>query len=114
MKPLTLADFKKLTLSKKSWHLSMQFFAKCTNEQVFKSGRPSPQFFRVKKFFEKQSESELDVVFQYLNQIEKKLQSITEMFYNAQTYNQRVISSLNTSQIARKYQRKDVYQWLDE
>ena len=111
---ITFKDFKNLEPSKKAWHLSMLYFGRCTNIQVFKTGRPSPEFFKVLKFFKKQDELQLDVLYQYLNTIDKQLMTLTQMFNNAQQYNQTLLSKVDANKVAQNYERKDVLSWLAE
>ena len=53
---------------KKGAWLTKEFFAK-RGENVFVGGRPSRQYWRVKSFFDGQSEENLDLLHEYLTNV---------------------------------------------
>lgn len=72
---------------KKGAWLTKEFFAK-RGENVFVNGRPLQQYWRVKSFFDKQSEENLDLLHEYLGSITAlpASTSMTELFQLAKRW----------------------------
>lgn len=72
---------------KKGAWLAKEFFSK-RGENVFAGGRPSQQYWRVKKFFDGQSEESLDLIHEYLESVTALSPSIsmTDLFQLAKRW----------------------------
>jgi len=66
LKILSLLDWKKLPESKRLDSITKMYFHFCTNVNIYQNGKISKDYHRVKQFFKKQSETDINTVYNYL------------------------------------------------
>ena len=107
-------DFEKQDLKKKAWTLAMIYFKKCTTSGAFKNNKPTPEFFKVRSFFLQIDENSMLKLFKYINAIEHKEMSLTDVFIAANELNAKQFAKANTNTTVRERLPFDLNGWLDK
>ena len=107
-------DFEKQEPKKKAWTLAMQYFKKCTKNGAFKNNKPTAEFFKVRSFFTQIDENSMLKLHKYMNSLEYKEMSLTDLFIKANELNAVQFAKANTNTILRKRKQFDIHKWLDD
>lgn len=107
-------DFEKQEPKKKAWTLAMQYFKKCTKNGAFKNNKPTSEFFKVRSFFTQIDENSMLKLHKYMNSLEYKEMSLTDLFIKANELNAVQFAKANTNTILRKRKQFDIHKWLDD
>lgn len=107
-------DFEKQEPKKKAWTLAMQYFKKCTKNGAFKNNKPTSEFFKVRSFFMQIDENSMLKLHKYMNSLEYKEMSLTDLFIQANELNAVQFSKANTNTTVRERKQFDIKKWLDD
>lgn len=89
LKLLNPVDWRELDWSKRIHMATILFFTKCSNESIYQKKGLNPAYFKVRKFFEKQEDNEINTLYDYLWSIDgKKVMSMYEVFQAKTRYTQ--------------------------
>lgn len=81
-------EWRKLPWHKRMHQATLLFFRKCSEENIFSKKGLSPAYFRVRKFFEKKENREMNLLYDFLWNIEgKKVMSMVEALEAMRRYN---------------------------
>lgn len=107
-------DFEKQEPKKKAWILAMQYFKKCTQNGAFKNNKPTSEFFKVRSFFTQIDENSMLKLHKYMNSLEYKEMSLTDLFIQANELNAVQFAKANTNTTVRERKQFDIHKWLDD
>ena len=107
-------DFEKQEPKKKAWTLAMQYFKKCTKNGAFKNNKPTSEFFKVRSFFMQIDENSMLKLHKYMNSLEYKEMSLTDLFIKANELNAVQFAKANTNTTVRERKQFDIKKWLDD
>lgn len=84
-------SWRGLPWHKKMHQVTILYFRKCSEENIFSKKGLSPSYFKVRKFFEKKEIREMNLLYDYLWSIEgKKVMSMYEVAESMRRYNQSI------------------------
>jgi hypothetical protein len=107
-------DFEQQEPKKKAWTLAMQYFKKCTKNGAFKNNKPTSEFFKVRSFFMQIDENSMLKLHKYMNSLEYKEMSLTDLFIKANELNAVQFAKANTNKTVRERKQFDINKWLDD
>lgn len=107
-------DFEQQEPKKKAWTLAMQYFKKCTKNGAFKNNKPTSEFFKVRSFFMQIDENSMLKLHKYMNSLEYKEMSLTDLFIKANELNAVQFAKANTNTTVRERKQFDIKKWLDD
>lgn len=107
-------DFEQQEPKKKAWTLAMQYFKKCTKNGAFKNNKPTSEFFKVRSFFMQIDENSMLKLHKYMNSLEYKEMSLTDLFIKANELNALQFAKANTNKTVRERKQFDINKWLDD
>lgn len=107
-------NFRELPFNKKVWTVTLLYFKKCTETNVFKNNKPSADFFKVRSFLLKEDESDINILYEFLDKLESSTLTLTECYTSAKALNAKRFSEINTNKNIGDYERVNVADWLAE